>query len=113
MPYQRPRAAFEPLSPDLDVPTLINTTPNFKEVKGFHCNAIDANGLETFEKLVQLHVVLGGMPLVVRGFDERFDKSLFSENWLRSEFATKCEWLYYTPGHTLLLHLQFTLTPRF
>ncbi|KAH8428883.1 putative JmjC domain protein [Aspergillus melleus] len=91
MPNQRPKAAFEPLPPDLDVSALVRSTPSFEWAPKFHCNAIDAKGLESFEKLVQLHVVLGGMPLVVGGFNERLDNSLFSEKWLRGEYATKSE----------------------
>ncbi|PLB54319.1 putative JmjC domain protein [Aspergillus steynii IBT 23096] len=91
MPNQRPRAAFEPLPPDLDVPTLVKSTPNFENVARIHCDAIDANGLESFEKLVRLHVVLGGMPLVVGGFNKRLDSSIFSEKWLRGEHGAKSE----------------------
>ena len=91
MPNQRPRAAFEPLPPNLDVPTLVSSTTNFENVARIHCDAIDANGLESFEKLVRLHVVLGGMPLVVGGFNKRLDSSIFSEKWLRGEYGAKCE----------------------
>lgn len=88
---QRFRAAFEPLSPDLDVPTLIESTPTFEYVPRIHCDSIDEQGLEAFQKLVQGHVVLGGKPLVVGGFNERLDSSVFSEKWLRSECGMKCK----------------------
>ncbi|GAB1191493.1 hypothetical protein APSETT444_000672 [Aspergillus pseudonomiae] len=89
MPAQRPRAAFEPISPDLDVADLVDSTPNFEYVPRIHCDAIDANGLENFEKLVWLHVVLGGKPLVIEGFNQRLDSSIFSEKWLRSYYSMK------------------------
>ncbi|KAL4870625.1 hypothetical protein BDV12DRAFT_165498 [Aspergillus spectabilis] len=91
MPAQRPRAAFEPLSPDLDVGDLIRSTPNFEEVVRIHCDAIDENGLENFEKLVLLHVIVRGLPLVVEGFDRKLDKAIFSEKWLRNHYSAKQE----------------------
>lgn len=91
MPAQRPRAAFEPISPDLDIMNLVDSTPNFEYVSRIHCDAIDANGLENFEKLVWLHVVLGGKPLVIEGFNQRLDSSIFSEKWLRSHYSMKSE----------------------
>lgn len=91
MPAQRQRAAFEPLSPDLDVPNLIRSTPNFEEVVRIHCDAIDENGLENFEKLVLLHVIVRGLPLVVEGFEKKLDRAIFSENWLNNHYSAKRE----------------------
>ncbi|KAL4963187.1 putative JmjC domain protein [Aspergillus stella-maris] len=91
MPAQQPRAAFEPISPDLDFEELVKSTPNFEEVVRIHCDAIDENGLENFEKLVLLHVIVRGLPLVVEGFDKQLDKALFSEKWLRTHYAAKRE----------------------
>ena len=92
MPAQRPRAAFEPISPDLDFEELVKSTPNFEEVVRIHCDAIDENGLESFEKLVLLHVIVRGLPLVVEGFDKQLDEALFSEKWLRTHYAAKREY---------------------
>lgn len=91
MPAQLPRAAFDPISPDLDVRSLVESTPNFEYVARIHCDSIDEHGLETFEKLVLLHVVLGGQPLVIEGYDQRLDKSIFSEKWLRDNYSKKTE----------------------
>ncbi|KAE8145596.1 hypothetical protein BDV25DRAFT_144508 [Aspergillus avenaceus] len=91
MPVQRRRAAFEPISPDLDVAELVDSTPSFEYAARIHCDAIDDNGLENFEKLVWLHVVLSGKPLVIEGFGERLDSSIFSEQWLRENQSTKTE----------------------
>lgn len=60
MPSQRPRAAFEPISPELDVQALVDSTPNFEFVVRFHCDAIDEYGLEKFDELVWRHVVQAG-----------------------------------------------------
>ncbi|KAL4783239.1 hypothetical protein BJX76DRAFT_260700 [Aspergillus varians] len=91
MPAQRPRAAFEPLSPDLDVADIIKSAPNFEEVVRIHCDAIDENGLENFEKLVLLHVIVRGLPLVVEGFDKKLDNAIFSEKWLNHHYSAKRE----------------------
>ncbi|KAL1848991.1 hypothetical protein Plec18170_007650 [Paecilomyces lecythidis] len=91
MPAQRPCAAFEPLPPDLDVTALVESTPNFEFAVRIHCDAIDEQGLENFEKLVLLHVVLGGKPLVIEGYEDRLEKWTFSEQWLRDNHATKTE----------------------
>ncbi|KAI2834225.1 hypothetical protein CBS147482_7144 [Aspergillus niger] len=91
MPAQRPRAAFEPLSPDLDLTALVNSTPNFQEAARIHCDMIDENGLEIFEKLVLFHVVRGGKPLVVEGFNHRLNNTIFSEKWLRTHYSSKTE----------------------
>lgn len=91
MPAQRPRAAFEPISPDLDVADLIDSTPSFEEVVRIHCDAIDENGLENFEKLVLLHVIVRGLPLVVEGFDKKLDRAVFSEKWLSNHYSAKRE----------------------
>jgi hypothetical protein len=91
MPAQRPRAAFEPLSPDLNVVELVNSTPNFEQVVRIQCDAIDENGLENFEKLVLLHVIVRGLPLVIEGFDKKLDSAIFSEKWLRNHYSAKRE----------------------
>ncbi|KAF4163796.1 hypothetical protein CNMCM6936_000263 [Aspergillus lentulus] len=91
MPAQRPRAAFEPIPPDLDVAALVESTANFEYVVRIHCNSIDEHGLDNFDKLVRLHVILGGKPLVIEGFHERLDRSVFSEKWLRNHHSTKKE----------------------
>ncbi|KAJ0414112.1 hypothetical protein BJY00DRAFT_45623 [Aspergillus carlsbadensis] len=91
MPAQRPRAAFEPLSPDLNVSELVNSTPNFEQVVRIQCDAIDENGLENFEKLVLLHVIVRGLPLVIEGFDKKLDNAVFSDKWLRNHYSAKQE----------------------
>jgi hypothetical protein len=89
MPSTRPCAAFEPISPDFDVAALVETTPNFEYVVRIHCDMIDHQGLENFEKLVLLHVVLGGKPLVIEGYQDRLDRWTFALQWLRDNCASK------------------------
>lgn len=90
MPAQKPSAAFEAISPDLDVDALVEQTPNFQYVLRVSCELIDEQGLEAFEKLVLLHVILGGKPLVVEGFHNKLDQWTFSTQWLRDNMGTKC-----------------------
>lgn len=80
---------FQPLHPHLDIDKLIEDTPNFERVWKVDCNSIDKNGLADFEKLVLFHVVLGGRPLVVEGFHELLDGTVFSEKWMRQQYSAK------------------------
>lgn len=89
MPSTRPCAAFEPVSPDFDVAAMVESTPNFEYVVRIDCGMIDHQGLENFEKLVLLHVILGGKPLVIEGYESRLDKWVFALQWLRDNCASK------------------------
>nr|KMM73578.1 hypothetical protein CPAG_09865 [Coccidioides posadasii RMSCC 3488] len=92
MPSRRqPRASFEPISPDLDLAALVESTPNFEYVVRIHCDAIDEQGIEDFERLVQLHVIMGGKPLVVEGYQQRLEKWIFSLQWLKDNHGKKTE----------------------
>ena len=89
MPSARPCAAFEPISPDFDLAALVESTPNFEYVVRIHCDMIDHQGIENFEKLVLLHVILGGKPLIIEGYEERLDRWTFAVQWLRDNCAQK------------------------
>lgn len=89
MPSQRPRAAFEPIPPDLDLAALVEATPNFEYVVRIHCDMIDHQGMEKFEWLVLLHVILGGRPLVIEGCQARLDRWTFALQWLRDNYSQK------------------------
>lgn len=91
MVAQRPSAAFDPIPPDLDLASLVEETPNFEYVTRISCDMIEAQGLEAFDKLVLLHVILGGKPLVVEGFQHRLDEWTFTSQWLRDNFGKKCK----------------------
>lgn len=89
MPSQWPRAAFEPIAPGLNVAALVESTPNFEYAVRIHCDMIDHQGMEAFEKLVLLHVILGGKPLVIEGYQQRLDRWTFALQWLRDNCAQK------------------------
>ena len=95
MPSQRPSAAFEPIPPDFDVDRLVEETPNFEYVSRISVEMIEEQGLESFDKLVLLHVILGGKPLVVDGFQKRLDEWTFTRQWLQDNCESKCK-LFFT-----------------
>ncbi|KAI4129340.1 MAG: hypothetical protein LQ338_002285 [Usnochroma carphineum] len=91
MPAARRSAAFDPISPDLDLDALVQQTPNFEYVTRISCDMIETQGLETFEKLVLLHVIIGGKPLVIEGFHKRLDEWTFTSQWLQDNHGKKFE----------------------
>lgn len=91
MPASRPRAAFEPIAPDLDLKALVEGNQNFSYVDRISCDMIDQQGMNAFEKLVLLHVVIGGKPLVIDGFEDRLDPWTFTPRWLRDNCGEKVE----------------------
>ncbi|KAL8728974.1 MAG: hypothetical protein Q9166_005069 [cf. Caloplaca sp. 2 TL-2023] len=91
MPTARRSAAFDPISPDLDLDALVQQTPNFEYVTRISCDMIETQGFETFEKLVLLHVLIGGKPLVIEGFHKRLDEWTFTSAWLQDNHGKKYE----------------------
>lgn len=91
MPSQRPSAAFDPIPPDLDLTALVEGTPNFEYVSRVSCDMIESQGVEQFERLVLLHVILGGKPLVIEGFQHQLDEWTFTSQWLRDNCGSKFE----------------------
>lgn len=89
MPARRQHASFEPLPHDFDVKTLVEETENFQYVDRISCEAIEEQGLENFEKLVLLHVIIQGKPLVVDGYEEKLDPWIFQQRWLNDNHGSK------------------------
>lgn len=89
MPARRQHASFEPLSPDLDLRALVEETDNFQYVDRISCDTIQEQGLEQFERLITLHVIMGGKPLVIDGFEEKLDPWTFQPRWLRDNHGDK------------------------
>lgn len=77
-----PQAKFDPIPPDLDLHDLVDKTPNFDWVTRISIAQIRRLGPVGFEKLVQLHVIEGGRPLVIEGWDKVLPRDLFSAAWL-------------------------------
>ncbi len=89
MPASRPRASFEPIPPEFDLSALVEDTPNFQYVDRISCDMIDQQGMENFDRLVLLHVVIGGKPLVIDGYQSRLDPWTFSSKWLQDNHGDK------------------------
>ena len=98
MPAQRPAAPFEPISPDLDLTALVEGSANFEYVPRVPFTEIASQGQDAFEKLVLLHVVTGGKPLVIEGCHSNLDAWTFSSPWLRDNFGSKGEFIAPDPG---------------
>ncbi|KAF4436990.1 hypothetical protein F53441_13138, partial [Fusarium austroafricanum] len=81
-----PQAKFDPIPPDLDLYSLVDRTPNFKWVQRVSRNQIRNLGQQEFEKLVLIHVIAGGKPLVIDGWDGVLPKSLFDVGWLEKTY---------------------------
>ncbi|KAF2399136.1 hypothetical protein EJ06DRAFT_531457 [Trichodelitschia bisporula] len=91
MPAQRPRASFEPISPHFNLDELVETTDNFQYVDRLGLDVIEEQGLKRFEKLLLLRVIVGGMPLVIDGFEDKLDPWTFTPKWLRDNHGDKVE----------------------
>lgn len=86
-----PQAKFDPIPPDFDLHALVDETPNFDWVVRISISQIRRLGTTGFEKLVQLHVIEGGRPLVIEGWNKVLPESIFSANWLESVYDKKQE----------------------
>lgn len=91
MPAQRPRASFDPISPHFDLCALVEETPSFTYVDRISCDMIDQQGMDAFDKLVLLHVIIGGKPLVIDGYQSRLDPWTFSPKWLQDNVGDRVE----------------------
>ncbi|KAF5616440.1 uncharacterized protein FTJAE_12967 [Fusarium tjaetaba] len=81
-----PQAKFDPIPPDLDLYGLVDKTPNFKWVQRVSRTQIRNLGQQEFEKLVLIHVIAGGKPLVIDGWDGVLPKGLFDVRWLEETY---------------------------
>lgn len=84
-----PQARFDPIPPDLDLHALVDQTPNFEWVLRISTAQIQNLSLHEFEKLVHLHVITGGKPLVISGWNEVLPSHLFSAEWLEVTYDKK------------------------
>ncbi|KFY07338.1 hypothetical protein V492_07232, partial [Pseudogymnoascus sp. VKM F-4246] len=82
---------FDPIPPDLDLSALVEKTPNFDYVIRISTDQIRELGLQEFEKLVLLHVIQGGKPLVVEGWESDLPPWLYSSTWMQDNLGKKQE----------------------
>ncbi|KAJ6783612.1 hypothetical protein PWT90_04464 [Aphanocladium album] len=86
-----PQAKFDPISPDLDFRSLVDEVPNFKWAQRVSRTQLRNLGPQEFEKLVLMHVIIGGKPLVIEGLDAVLPKRLFNTKWLEEHYDKKEE----------------------
>ncbi|KAI9822754.1 MAG: hypothetical protein M1832_002987 [Thelocarpon impressellum] len=91
MPAQVRQAAFMPIAPFTNLEKLVEESENFEYVARVPYEMIQAQGYDALDKLILLHVILGGKPLVIEGFQERLPRHLFSHAWLEENHGTKVE----------------------
>ncbi|CAK7198419.1 hypothetical protein SEUCBS139899_001080 [Sporothrix eucalyptigena] len=95
-----PQAKFDPIPPDLDLHALVQDTPNFEWATQISASEISALSQQRFEKLVSIHVINGGKPLVIKDWNDRLPNSLFSAKWLEEEYNRKEERVWDINGKT-------------
>ncbi|KAK6517350.1 hypothetical protein TWF281_004006 [Arthrobotrys megalospora] len=79
-------APFVPISPTINIPLLVSSTPNFKSVQRIDARRINATNVESLHAMIHEHVVLRGIPIVIENWHLRSDwpKWIFSVDWLKS-----------------------------
>ncbi|CAL3972783.1 unnamed protein product [Diplocarpon coronariae] len=92
MPSQTyPQAQFVPLSPDMDLSALVESSDNFDYVTRLSTEKLKEHSIQSFEALILAVVVKSGKPLVIENWGEALPPWLFSKGWLESNFGTKPE----------------------
>lgn len=91
MQAQRSAAAFEPISPNLDLDYLIDNTPKWKRINRIPIEKVLTRGYDALEELIVSHVIVGGIPLIIEGFDRVLDNSMFTPQWLLAKYGDKCK----------------------
>lgn len=86
-----PQAKFDPIPPDIDLESLVDSTARFKWAQRVSWEQIQNFGASKFEKLVLIHVIQGGKPLVIEGWNKQLPKDLFSASWLEKTYDKKQE----------------------
>ncbi|TVY15226.1 hypothetical protein LARI1_G005440 [Lachnellula arida] len=87
-----PQAQFVPISPDLDLGTLVENTENFDYVTRLSTKVLQEHSIQSFEALVLSVVIQSGKPLVIEDWPEKsLPPWLFSRQWLEENMGTKAE----------------------
>ena len=78
------------IPPSLDLLQLAANNPKFVETKRISWNLLKENP-ELFDRLVFLHVITLGRPLVIDGVESWIDRSTFTSQWLQRYYSDKVE----------------------
>jgi hypothetical protein len=84
-----PQAKFDPIPPDFDLHGLVDRTNHFEWVTRISAAQMRQLGPHDFERLVLIHVIHGGKPLVIEKWNSQLPKSLFSAEWLEKNYDKK------------------------
>ncbi|EOO00420.1 hypothetical protein UCRPA7_4078 [Phaeoacremonium minimum UCRPA7] len=90
-PSMHPQAKFDPIPPNLDLHNLVDRTPNFEWAMRISAKELMRFDAQRFEKLVYLHVIAGGKPLVITDWNLKLPKSIFSAAFLQNTYDKKEE----------------------
>lgn len=91
-PLSHPQAQFVPISPDIDLATLVDSASNFDYITRLPKEMLKEHSAQSLEQLILLHVVIGGKPLVIEGWEDHMDPYLFSPEWLQSHMDKTGKW---------------------
>lgn len=83
-PLSHPQAQFVPIAPDLDLVALLESASNFDYVTRLPKEMLKDHSAQSLEQLILLHVVIGGKPLVIEGWEDHIDPYIFSPEWLQA-----------------------------
>jgi len=86
-PLSHPQAQFVPISPDIDVAALVESSNNFDYVTRLPKEMLKEHSAQSLEQLILLHVVIGGKPLVIEGWEDHLDLYRFSPEWLQAHMG--------------------------
>lgn len=80
-----------PIPPNLDLNDLVENNNNFDYVTRLPREILEEHSIQSLEQLVLVHVVVGGKPLVIEGWDSHIDEYLFSPKWLEHQMDKERE----------------------
>ncbi|KAK6535222.1 hypothetical protein TWF694_001690 [Orbilia ellipsospora] len=83
-------APFVPISPTVNIPLLVSSTPNFQSVQRVDARRINHTNIESLQAMIHEHVVVKGIPLVLENWHLRSDwpKWVFNLDWLQKNHGT-------------------------
>jgi DNA-binding transcriptional regulator YbjK len=89
MPAQVQQALFQPMTPFLTLDGVVEENDNFQYVDRVDFATIEAQGADALNKLVTLHVVMAGKPLVIENCHKKLPRHLFDHAWLDENLGNK------------------------
>ena len=90
-PSSHPQAQFVPISPDLDLHTLVENTVNFDYVTRLSTEKLKEHSIQSFEALVLQVVIQNGKPLVIEDWGGSLPPWLYSPAWIQDNLGSKRE----------------------